>query len=662
MFIKTIRIKNFRCLKDVTLECGDLTALIGRNGSGKSAVLRALDIFYKPAADYSEEDFYNRDTSQPICISVTFSGLTPYEQEFFSSHLSSDGTLTVEKELVWPKSRTSQRYYGYIKRCPDFDEIRKSSRVVEKRQKYQELRSQPKFSDLDILPGNASREQIEEALKRWEQNHPDCLEWARDEGQFFGFKEVGQAKLERFTRFVFIPAVREAAEDATEGKGSVITEIMDIVVRSTLSQREDIAQLRQETKQRYDEIMDISKLPELKGLRDDMDYTLKTFAPGVGLDIEWAKTEEINIPFPKANIWLIEDGYRTSVERAGHGSQRAFILTALQHLALAQAKATSTTENVSDEGTTAYSSTEEQLPNLILGIEEVELYQHPSRQRHLANILLKLSSDGIPGVGKIQIIYTTHSPLLIDLQRFNQIRLFRKIEGKIDEPKQTKIYQASLEDITRKIEWLNGAQEESYALEGTRARFHTLMTPWTNEGFFADVVVLVEGEGDRAAILGMAKLKGHDFEALDIAVIPCNGKTNLPKAILIFQAFEIPVYTLWDCDEGGRNPKPEYNRKLLRLFGQAEEDYTEKVESRFACFRKDMISTLQSAIGRELFEETMEALKDKYGYQTEDAYKKPKVIEELLQIAYARGKRCLILEKIVDKIVHLRGHISGVIE
>jgi predicted ATP-dependent endonuclease of OLD family len=53
------------------------------------------------------------------------------------------------------------------------------------------------------------------------------------------------------------------------------------------------------------------------------------------------------------------------------------------------------------------------------------------------------------------------------------------------------------------------------------------MTPWTNEGFFANVVVLVEGEDDRAAILGMAKAMGYEFESMDIAVIPCMGKKNL---------------------------------------------------------------------------------------------------------------------------------------
>ena len=41
-----------------------------------------------------------------------------------------------------------------------------------------------------------------------------------------------------------------------------------------------------------------------------------------------------------------------------------------------------------------------QMPGLILGIEEPELYQHPSRQRHLARILWGLSQGEIPGVIK----------------------------------------------------------------------------------------------------------------------------------------------------------------------------------------------------------------------------------------------------------------------
>lgn len=43
MRIARIRIKNFRCLEDVTVEFDDVTTLIGPNGVGKSTVLHALD-------------------------------------------------------------------------------------------------------------------------------------------------------------------------------------------------------------------------------------------------------------------------------------------------------------------------------------------------------------------------------------------------------------------------------------------------------------------------------------------------------------------------------------------------------------------------------------------------------------------------------------------
>ena len=40
--IKSIRIKNFRCLRDVTVALDSLTVLVGPNGSGKSTLLDAI--------------------------------------------------------------------------------------------------------------------------------------------------------------------------------------------------------------------------------------------------------------------------------------------------------------------------------------------------------------------------------------------------------------------------------------------------------------------------------------------------------------------------------------------------------------------------------------------------------------------------------------------
>jgi putative ATP-dependent endonuclease of OLD family len=46
MLIKALDIRHFRCFQDQHIEIEPLTAILGRNGSGKSTILTALEIFY----------------------------------------------------------------------------------------------------------------------------------------------------------------------------------------------------------------------------------------------------------------------------------------------------------------------------------------------------------------------------------------------------------------------------------------------------------------------------------------------------------------------------------------------------------------------------------------------------------------------------------------
>lgn len=95
---------------------------------------------------------------------------------------------------------------------------------------------------------------------------------------------------------------------------------------------------------------------------------------------------------------------------------------------------------------------------------------------------------------------------------------------------------------------LAGTADEpsTYTPATLSARLQAVMTPWMNEGFFADVVVLVEGEDDRAAVLGVAKAMGHDLEGNGFSIIPCGGKSNIDRPYTIFRQLNIPVYAVWD--------------------------------------------------------------------------------------------------------------------
>jgi len=643
LIIKFLRVQNFRCIKDETLDSEELTALLGPNGSGKSSFLRALNIFYDPNARYTEEDFYNKDISQNIIITIKYVKLSHEEKKLFQKYVE-DGELTVEKEVRWPYSRGSQKYYGTSLQNPQFQDFR-SAKGTDLRRQYEKLREMEKYSS---FPRYTNKDDAGSTLSSWEQSHPDGCIRERDDGQFFGFKEVGEAHLERYTKFLFIPAVRDASDDATESKGAVISELMDLVVRSTLSQRKEIEEFRENTQSRYREIFDPTKLEELKTLEKRLSETLQTYVPDSSITINWQEASGFDIPMPRANVKLVEDEYPSPVGYTGHGLQRAFILTLLQHLALAKLPSELSEQDI--EGKTSF-----EIPSLIIGIEEPELYQHPNRQRHFSNVLLKLSTEGIPGIAtQTQVIYSTHSPLFVDLERFNQIRVFHKETVEEGLPKQTIIEKTTLDEVAKIIEKADDQPEGTYTGETLKPRLRSLFRPWLNEGFFANKAVLVEGIEDRAAILATAKSRGYDFESLGISVLPCMGKTCLDRPYAIFQSLGIPVYVIWDSDEGGRDAKVEDNHRMLRLLGREIEDWPEIIEDNFACFKQKLMTTFKNEIGNEFFDAKIKECCDYFAIgRWNQAIKNPMVIQHVIEEGKKQGKSSPTLEKIIMKIMSL---------
>ena len=181
------------------------------------------------------------------------------------------------------------------------------------------------------------------------------------------------------------------------------------------------------------------------------------------------------------------------------------------------------------------------------------------------------------------------------------------------------------------------------------------MTPLMGEGFFADVVVLVEGEDDRAAILSFARSKECDFDGLGITVIPCSGKSSIDRPLLIFRQLGISVYVVWDGDYGANDAKPEDNKYLLRLLGKPEQDWPEFVGDSSACFRVKLEETLHDEIGSESFAQWLSDAQQAFGIaKKEHAVKNPAILEYVVDKAVSSGKTSMLLESIVENIVALR--------
>ena len=366
---------------------------------------------------------------------------------------------------------------------------------------------------------------------------------------------------------------------------------------------------------------------------------------------------------PQAEVKLLEDEYEAKVERTGHGLQRAFIVTMLQHLVAAQKQdgGEEDDEPRQDESGEESEGTHlSLLPNLVLAIEEPELYQHPSRQRHLASVLSKLASGGIEGVAEsTQVIYTTHSPLFAGLDRFDQIRVLHKVTLEVDKPKATQLKRADMEAVAVELGRANNASPETYRAETLRPRLHAIMTPWMGEGFFADVVVLVEGEEDRAAILGFAEARGYAFDSMGIAVIPCFGKRNLDRPLVIFRHMGVPTYVVWDGDSDSSDPKPADNKYLMRLLDIPEQDWPCFVMDTAACFKKNLEKTLEQEIGEDTFAQLLSNAQEEFGIPKKaHALKNPVVIRRIVEGAASQGTSCQSMEQIVEGVVALRAEIG----
>lgn len=641
MRLCSIHVKNFRAVHETTIEVGQHTVLLGSNGVGKSCIIKALDKFFSKSPGVTTEDFHDKNVHDPIEITLSFSDFTAQEQEQFASRISG-GRMVVTRLLVAGAApRENGKYYGQTLRHPPFQQVRSITGALARREAYNALRGQEGYED---LPAATSEPLVLTGMENWEAAHSDKCELDRDDGQFFGFSNVGRGILQKYISFVFIPAIRDAAADSVDKGGSVVAQLIELLVKTVVQKREDFKRWQAAAMEEYKALVSPENLGELGGLGELLTMTLQTFYNDTGVDLAWRPPEEFQVTLPAAEVALTEQGYSGPVEGKGHGLQRAFIFTILQHLANA-----TRSQPLSEDGAAA----EETSHSLLLAIEEPELYQHPTKQRHLARVLSEISAGKIPGVmSQTQILLCSHSPYFVSTERFAEVRLARRqlMEG----PQQGKIIVSQVSN-TSVCHLLNDTLQltggDAYTPESLVPRLH-ILDPLVAEGFFATVAVLVEGVGDRAALTAVARARGISFEANGIALLPVGGKLNIARPHAVFTSFGIPVYAVFDSDENlsPQDRHPEANIGIQRLSLEAEPvEFRTFVGSRYASFDTCLELVLAQELGGDL-ETQVQLAQTKYGLPKKRLLKSPVSLGEIITGCFNSGSESPTLNTIVDRI------------
>lgn len=552
MKIQSVRIRNFRALKDVTIPFDSVTTFIGPNGAGKSTVLRALDWFFngKPGS-LTEKDCSFGAINEDIEVQVTFADLTVKDREALGKY-APEGATTF---TAW-KRRSSDGtdiLSANAKGFPDFNVIKAASGVAEKKALYANLKiSRPELE----LPTANTGTAIEQAMTIWEASHTDLLEDALESLQtnFFGFNSDG--KMSGLFDFVLVTADLRASEESLDGKSSIIGRILERSVDRAAAD-EEIAKIVEASRAQQQKVYEEKFKGQLEAITSQLNEVVASYSPGRSVTVSPAEVE-LKAPKTTFEVAVLDGTTETAVDRQGHGFQRTILISALQLLAQS---GTASAEGV-----------------ICLAIEEPELFQHPIQAQAFAKVLRSLVEDPDKC---IQVTYATHSPYFLEARHFDQVRRLTRSSG--DTPTVT-IHFATVDDVKARLHQIVNADVVERQLDG-------VVSDQLAVALFANRAFLVEGTTESSVFHGIGdKISLGALEATGISIVPVGGKTSIPLVHAILSAIGIPVYALFDADRGcearakakgkqqnkideelAKNAKE--NRTILKYFGIAEEDF-----------------------------------------------------------------------------------------
>jgi len=617
---------------------GNYTCFVGSNGAGKSSILTALNIFFRNSTDSStnilaldEEDFHNKNIRDAVTITVTFTDLSPEAQSEFSAYYRND-RLIVSSIARWDANAKNAPVQQFGQRrvmktfAPFFDAEGDGVKVSDLKIIYEKIRLQ-----YPGLPSPGSKPAMKDALRQYEEAHPDELSLEPSADQFYGFGGKAKSLLEKYVQWVFVPAVKDATTEQFESKRTAIGQILERTLRSKMSFAPALDKIREEASQQYAGLLE-EHAKSLEALASALTKKVRDWAhPDATIELSWQNdSSKVSISEPMAEVLAGEGLFTGHLSRFGHGLQRSFLLALLQELAAA---------DITSQ------------PTLLLACEEPELYQHPPQIRHLASVLDELANQGS------QVFVCTHSPLFVRGEQCEEIRLVTK-ERKKGESRARFV---DFESLSQAVGSAGGIKP--LKATGTMLKVGQALQPDINEMFFASFIVLVEGLEDVAYISTYLVLSElwQEFRRLGGHVVPCDGKSRMILPLAIARAFEIPTFVVFDadsdkCDRPDRRTMHTKNNatllSLCGIAGQAPLPDAAVWSDGLLVWKEDLAADLAAGIGKEEWDRLRDRVKRKYDLDdVSDVYKSTFYIQCFLADMWDAGRKCPALQKLCEAII-----------
>ena len=386
MRLKAIKLKNFRSyLNEHTITIDNLTAIVGKNDTGKSTILETLEIFFNNSAIKIEsaDASINGDASD-VCITCVFDDLpdsltidSRAETTLAEEHLLNvDGDLEIVKKYNCALKSPSVSIFVKANH-PSNSNSNDLHQLMNEELKARLMKLGIDTTEID----QRSNVQIRRALWNNEEElnlQPTLVSLEEEDGK----KVWSKLKIE-LPLFALFQSDRPSKDDDSEVQDPMKLAVREAIasVETKLNDIKTIVQIKaKEVAQRT--------LDKLKEMNSDLAQELN---PNFKSEPKWDSLFKLSLT----------DDNQIPINKRGSGTRRLILINFFR----AEAERKKTEKNVRD---------------VIYAIEEPETSQHPDNQKMLTEALIDLADKPY-----CQVLLTTHVPNLAGLIPTRNLRFIR---------------------------------------------------------------------------------------------------------------------------------------------------------------------------------------------------------------------------------------------
>lgn len=298
-------------------------------------------------------------------------------------------------------------------------------------------------------------------------------------------------QLENYVRYIYVP-LRRDHEISGWGSEGLLQSAVGAWLENHTSRRDSISP-------RVAELGQTIKLRAFNGLSRHL-RNITPMAGSFSFNLEYSHQPDYKLLLRDLSLRVSEGGITVDLEDCGSGTQSMTALALYSYLAELKGS------------------------NYILGIEEPEQNLHPQAQRELLANLRQ---------SPLQILFTTHSTVMLDELRHDEVVLCRR-------------QSSNTRDIETTTYQLRESFWDDYGLD--ESRYYQFHRRRNSDFFFSNFVIITESPIDSEIVKLLLAKADINRAGHGVSIIHLDGVTSLPYAYHLLKELGIEFATIVDKD------------------------------------------------------------------------------------------------------------------